>query len=427
MAEQEIDLSDKTVTMGDIYTGLVKCLYKIYTERTRIAYKADNFKKVMKSVGQLALQTLMSNNPLLQRSEVLRIVGEFAFEYGLYAGHEDIRLLGDPTADIYVTYLHRSLEEFFGSYGFIQALNEGQSIDDILGSECEEPIFMVNILVFRFCLWFSSSSDFDLPHREECCDKLTSYVAKRIDSQVFDPISLEEKYPALNMLLPNAALDYSTVRQFFHDTLNKCKHVRIMKLRGHSIFLHHADQFFGLMKKNLIDKLTTITLGGDVFKLTDTDNNSVTLSMVTDYGVKLINLLLQKYNLAHRNPHIYLKNIINGETKWDITPLLFKHFKELHIANRNLDSASITASAELPHCPILTNLTIKELHIDDSIPAVLGRAIQSGKFPSLPRITLKRCCGATFSSDWPIEVNVLSKRDTKYCRICSNPIKVYAS
>ena len=96
MAEQEIDLSDKAIRIGDIYTRLVKCLYKKFTIRKRIAYKADDFKKVMKSVGQLALQTLMSNNPLLQRREVLRVVDEFAFDYGLFAGHEDIRLLGDP-------------------------------------------------------------------------------------------------------------------------------------------------------------------------------------------------------------------------------------------------------------------------------------------------------------------------------------------
>ena len=48
------------------------------------------------------------------------MLGDFAFEYGLFAGHEDLKLFNDPTADIYVTYPHRSLEEFFGSYGFVQ-------------------------------------------------------------------------------------------------------------------------------------------------------------------------------------------------------------------------------------------------------------------------------------------------------------------
>ena len=102
------------------------------------------------------------------------MVGEFAFDNGLFAGHEDIRLLGDPTADIYVTYPHRSLEEFFGSYGFVQSLYEGQSLDDILGADCKEPIFMMNPLVLSFCLWFLTTSNFDFPQRGECYDKLTS-------------------------------------------------------------------------------------------------------------------------------------------------------------------------------------------------------------------------------------------------------------
>ena len=163
----------------------------------------------MKSVGKLAFGTLMSNNPLLQRSEVLKVVGEFAFDYGLFAGHEDIRLLGDPTADVYVTYPHRSVEEFFGSHEFIQALNEGQSLDDILGSECEDPIFMVNPLVLSFCLWFLSSSDFDISQRNECYDKLTSYVANRIDSKVFDAYEIRSRYPAIDMLV-DALHDHST-------------------------------------------------------------------------------------------------------------------------------------------------------------------------------------------------------------------------
>ena len=178
VAEQEIDLTYKTISIGDIYTRLVKCLYKKYTIRKNMEFEEENFFCILKSVGQLALQTLTSNNPLLQRSEVFRVVGEFAFEYGLFAGHEDIRLCSDQSPDIYVTYPHRSLEESFGSYGFIQSLNEGRSLDDILGPDCKEPIFMANPLVFRFCFWFLTGPDFYFPHRDESYDKLTVICCK---------------------------------------------------------------------------------------------------------------------------------------------------------------------------------------------------------------------------------------------------------
>ena len=96
VAENEIDLKDTTIGVGDIYTLLVKCLYKKYTIRENAEHKKKNFNKVLRSVGRLALKTLISNKPLLKRRTVLRVVGQFAFDYGLFAGHEDIRLLGIP-------------------------------------------------------------------------------------------------------------------------------------------------------------------------------------------------------------------------------------------------------------------------------------------------------------------------------------------
>ena len=232
VAEWEIDLSDVTIMLGDIYYRLVRCLYKKFTIKKGIEFKMSDFDHVMKSVGHLALMSLMSNNPLLQLNEVLRVVGQFAFEYGLFAGHEDFRLFGDPSADIYVTYAHRSLEEFFGSFGFIQALDDGKSVDDILGSDCEEPIFMVNPLVLRFCLWFLCQS-FHLPRRRTCYDKLTSYVAKRIDSTVFDPHETRSMFPAIDMISADPWNDLKNT--FFHDILTKCKHITILHLQTNKL------------------------------------------------------------------------------------------------------------------------------------------------------------------------------------------------
>ena len=115
--EDEINLSDRNLTIGDMYYKMVRCLYKKFTIRKGIAFDEGEFVKVLKSVGQLALQTLKTNNPLLQRSEVKRIVGDHAFEYGFFAGHETFKLCTDLTADICVVYAHRSIEEFFGSFG----------------------------------------------------------------------------------------------------------------------------------------------------------------------------------------------------------------------------------------------------------------------------------------------------------------------
>ena len=90
------------------------------------------------------------------------MVDDSAFEYGLFTCRKNIEFMGDLTADVSINYPVESLEEFFGSVGFLQSLNDGKSVDDILGSDCEKPIFMMNPLVLTFCLWLFSTSHFDV-------------------------------------------------------------------------------------------------------------------------------------------------------------------------------------------------------------------------------------------------------------------------
>ena len=48
VAEKEIDLSDKTISMGDIYIRLVKCLYKKFTIRKNMEFEEQNFFCILK-------------------------------------------------------------------------------------------------------------------------------------------------------------------------------------------------------------------------------------------------------------------------------------------------------------------------------------------------------------------------------------------
>ena len=223
------------------------------------------------------------------------------------------RLLGDPIADVYVTYPHRSLEEFFGSFGFIQALDDGKSVDDILGSDCNKPIFMVNPLVLRFCLWFLSSSDFGFPQRDECYDKLTSYAAKCIDSKVLDSYEIRRRYQAIDML--DTQLEPSTLK-FFRDSLNKCNHVTTLYVRkvdrAHTDLVDSKDvaHILGLMNRDFFDRLTKIIIGRDTFKLKETDDKALTWSINTsNYSApRIMNLLLDKCDLSSEKSSDILEN-----------------------------------------------------------------------------------------------------------------------
>ena len=57
-----------------------------------IEFKMSNFTDMLRSVGKIAFDTLLVSNPLLKRSDVVREVGNEAFDYGLLIGPEDFRI-----------------------------------------------------------------------------------------------------------------------------------------------------------------------------------------------------------------------------------------------------------------------------------------------------------------------------------------------
>ena len=207
--EDGINLSDRNISMGEIYFRMVRCLYKKFVIRKGIDFNNNSFTSAMTSLGELALNNLSSGNPLMQRRKIENEIGPDAFDYGLLIGHEDINKIsftGDVTADIYVTFPHRSILEFLGSWYFVISFCRNQTMDNVDVSKC-----IKNPLFFQFCLWFLDESNvmFPFPQRSVACAQLGKEVANLIDGEtlalddVFDIIfySLNDKDgQALKML-----------------------------------------------------------------------------------------------------------------------------------------------------------------------------------------------------------------------------------
>ena len=66
--------------------------------------------------------------------------------------------------------------------------------------ECKEPIFMTNPLVLKFCLWLLSCQDLSFTHRDDCFEKLVSYVTNCIDHKQFDSHAVAGMFPAIDIL-----------------------------------------------------------------------------------------------------------------------------------------------------------------------------------------------------------------------------------
>ena len=396
--ENEINLSKADATVGDLYLRMVQCLYRKFTNRKGTQYVESDFIQVMKSVGNLALQTLITNNPLLQKDEVLRIVGEFAFEYGFFSGHEDFRLCADPTADICVTYAHRSVEEFFGSFGFLQALADGKSVEDILGSDCEKPIFMVNPLSLQFCLWLQTKELFR--HPQEIFDNLTFYVAERINVPTFLYTPFVERYPAMEVRL---FLEKESMKMKFSKCVfEKCERIRTLHIGNQESTC--VASVVGLMSPSLLSKLTLISIArnslpsvvsGDDFRI------SIYLESSESYH-EILNILLENSNIVKRNPQVCGK--IESDEPHDLSKLVQKHVRQLELVwypNNPSDfyRETLSASGAFPYCPQFTHFTAQRFKIDDSVPDAFMKAMKDGKFPNLRRIELSHCI--MNDCEWP--------------------------
>ena len=183
--------------------------------------------KFITAICKIAFHTLLTENPLFRRSKVVEEVGPNAFDYGLLIGHEDGHMLiQDETADIFVTFPHRSLQEFLGAFYFIQALDKGNSIHSLQGDNVE-PLFMTNPLFLYFCLWFLQHSVgyFTFKNLENVYHTIQDHILKRINITNFN---IATDFPAIDIVNKND----KAASNFLGDILSKCQNVRTLRLQS---------------------------------------------------------------------------------------------------------------------------------------------------------------------------------------------------
>ena len=225
--EDNIDLSDKTIHTGEIYTKMVRCLYRKFTIRKGIGFDNSKFLNDVFLIGKMALKTLLSGNRMLKRTDVIQEVGPDAFDYGLLIGHEDFRLIRDETSDIYVTFPHRSIQEFLGAFYLICELHKGSQIETVLGTDEKNLIFMKNPLFLQFCLWFlcDSKKYFDFHRGQDIYIYLRDFCVNRVNGVDLDIPHIRRTYAALDV---KAAHDrnHQLRLNFLRDIFANCDQMR---------------------------------------------------------------------------------------------------------------------------------------------------------------------------------------------------------
>ena len=77
--DHQIDLSTPTLSFGEIYSRMIRCLYMKYLRRQGLEFCLNEFIKLMKTLGKLAFESLLTGSALFRKSQILNVVGPSAF------------------------------------------------------------------------------------------------------------------------------------------------------------------------------------------------------------------------------------------------------------------------------------------------------------------------------------------------------------
>ena len=365
--ENDIDLSVKAMDSGQLYVKMMRCLYKKYAIRKGKSFEISSFCKALKLIGKIAFETLLSENPFYQRSDISRLVGDDAFDYGLLIGHEDFELIGDETADISVTFPHRSLQEFLGAFYFVLMLNEGVDLDTMLGKFWRKPIFMSNPLFLQFCIWVADNLEtmFSVRETVNVREVLTAHAVKILDKSCFDIGANYIKYPTIR------TKEKTTFSFYVPDILAKCRNVEHLIISDSQIdgvllalrpvFKHLKSIHIPYLRESIRVKDAKIPADDSfsgLFVYDKSDFNLLRSDTTWESDIEVINVVLKHCKYSRHYPCVscYFVRPRGIWKSFELATLLKEDLKGLRLHGAY---HQFSCNKELPYCPLLEQLSLK--------------------------------------------------------------------
>ena len=332
----------------------------------------------------IAWETLLSGNPLFKRSWVEREVGSDAFDYGFLIGNEG--LIGDFKADIYITFAHRSIQEFFGAFFFVLQLIEGKDIDGLLGTSRKDPIFMKNPLFLHFMFWFLSEKRktdyFPLGNTDKACEILDSYIYNKI-FRLLGSTQLTQEFPAIDFQRAFDSKDNINI-EHFKRMLERFKNIKYLVHGGdafHDWILNHILPTCHTLKVMIEDELLS-DVNPELLK----SGGNTTNVLLSDkaYTAGVLEYLCEVAVQFNRQLVVYFFVTLYDI---DLSNVLHRDIKELHIVGTGQVATAILAW-NLISTPFLTHLSvIGHVRLDPSVMSVIRKEVREGKLPRLQSLS----------------------------------------
>ena len=368
--EDEIDLSTSAMHIGEIYYRMVRCLYKKFTIREGIEFEVSKFIEMLMLIGELAFETLLSGHPMFQRKKVTTKIGVYAFDYGLLIGHEDAhKLFRDETADIFISFPHRSLQEFLGAFYFVGMMDKNG--ETFVTDEMEK---ITNPLFFRFCLWFlRSDKKYKIfKNNVQTYDCLINYGLDILNNSLLDMQNID---PSLDIELAFLSKDELHL-EFLREILSRCDIISFIMLDLWDA-LNWLLESMGPMMKNI----TFIRLVNTYFCIRHFAKNTIVIK-VYNGSINDIDLILGYYKGNNVSVHLHVVNPLD--------PLSESHVEDLRSLEINRKQYEFHSRLMYRH---LTDLRVADIPTNEMqlFTQQLSEVAKNNCLPCLSNLYLIGC------------------------------------
>ena len=390
----EIDLGKNYVPLGEIYWRLVKSIYSKYRVQKNREFKMEDFIEVLRRIGQLAFKTFESKQAWFQRSEIVSLIGGDAFEYGLLIGHEDFRLVGHETADVVVTFAHRSLEQFLGAFHITQRFSAGDWVSTSLLWEST---------MFHFCIWLIIENETSVvADKTQAFSLLQAHTNMSLDVPVLDFSVLERLSSVLSFRDAVKRKD-ATVIKFLEYSLSHCYRIQHLTLST-------ADPISNVLQSLRLSEplpiqLKSVQIIDDFYTIRDIPLGSIRHQFMTSSGTTIIlrasscaeveRLVEQTSWLLGNASLTLLTKFKDLEPSFDLSLVPMHGISQLCIAREPVSSSvgkvAVTATRGLQYSPTLTRLSFSNVMITPSVFQALADAMRREYIPWFTHLSFPGC------------------------------------
>ena len=341
-----VDLDKEKLMVGEFYKRLLNCIYRRFVaEKIDEGKQEEEEKKrenTLLKIGNIAFKGLLSNKVTYRKREILKSVGPNAFQYGILIGTDEWEGRRDmpENADIFVYFVHKSIQEYLAAKYFMNQLLNGRSIDSLIPEKRANLEFVKNnLLFFTFC----------------------GYFTKKIDSQDLDTdieSDEDEDKPAVTKNVTS-----EEVKEQLLGFMAKCLDVKTLKLEGVAIYEESSWLFLeALPKCSQIEEL-----------------------LLKDMRIKVsLSFLLQAISKSLKHLHIdscTLTNTKDAENKG----ITFPELKTMKFSGKGGSTHMLKISA----WKAVEILDLKEYDINEEDVKDIAEANKSGQLTSVKEIRME--------------------------------------